>query len=383
MVNSVIFYAIILAAVYFYLYKEAARHEKNVAKLTLRIHVNGTRGKSSVTRLIAAGLRAGGRMVFAKTTGTEAKLIFPDGSEQYLARRGPANIRENIRVIRQAVSLGADAVVIECMAIQPELQKFCEQRLIKSNIGVITNVRLDHEDVMGKGIESVAAALSNTCPEQGILVTTSNDYALLAPVIGKQHQVVIADREQLDATYLHDFLYEVVPENVSIALKVCELAGVSPDVAIEGMRHAMPDAGNLTIRKLMIENKHITVINAMAANDPDSTLWLWQHYLPKTDVAVLLNCRADRKLRTAQLCKVLVKVHKGIFIVAGDLAFARSILLKEGVHPENIHALADTSDFSCLEKLFRQWPFEQLCIFAAGNMKGLSSQFLMKLNGGT
>ena len=380
--SSVIFYGAILAVVYFYFYREAVRHKENIAKLTLRIHVNGTRGKSSVTRLIAAGLRAGGHKVVAKTTGTEAKLIFPDGSEQYLVRRGPANIRENIKVISQAASLGADAVVIECMAIQPELQKFCEQRLIKSTIGVITNVRLDHEDVMGKGLENVATALSNTCPQHGILVTTSQDYALLAPVLDKQQPVVTATYEPLDEEYLRGFPYEVVPENIAIALKVCELAGVAPQIAASGMRHAIPDAGNLTIRKLMIENKHITVINAMAANDPDSTLWLWQHYLPKSEVAVLLNCRADRKLRTTQLCEVLVKVHKGIFIVAGDLVFARSILLKKGVPPQNIHTLADTSDFSCLETLFRDWPCEQLCVFAAGNVKGLSSQFMMKLNGG-
>lgn len=34
------------------------------------IYVNGTRGKSTVTRLIDGGLRAGGLRVFCKTTGT-------------------------------------------------------------------------------------------------------------------------------------------------------------------------------------------------------------------------------------------------------------------------------------------------------------------------
>ena len=34
------------------------RHQRNVKAIPIRIHVNGTRGKSSVTRLIAAGLRA-------------------------------------------------------------------------------------------------------------------------------------------------------------------------------------------------------------------------------------------------------------------------------------------------------------------------------------
>ena len=38
------------------------------------IHVNGTRGKSTVCRLIDAGLKAGGHKVFTKTTGTSPRM---------------------------------------------------------------------------------------------------------------------------------------------------------------------------------------------------------------------------------------------------------------------------------------------------------------------
>jgi len=51
---------------------EVRRHERQLARIPVRVHVNGTRGKSSVTRLIAAGLRSTGRRVFAKTTGWDA-----------------------------------------------------------------------------------------------------------------------------------------------------------------------------------------------------------------------------------------------------------------------------------------------------------------------
>ena len=44
-------------------------HKKSIANIPIRIHVNGIRGKSSVVRLIAAGLREGGLRTFAKTTG--------------------------------------------------------------------------------------------------------------------------------------------------------------------------------------------------------------------------------------------------------------------------------------------------------------------------
>ena len=38
---------------------EYRRHQNIIYEIPIRIHVNGTRGKSSVTRLIGAGLRAG------------------------------------------------------------------------------------------------------------------------------------------------------------------------------------------------------------------------------------------------------------------------------------------------------------------------------------
>ena len=64
-------------------------HLRNVRAIPIRVHVNGTRGKSSVTRLIAAGLRAGGVRAVAKTTGSAARYIRADGSEEPVVRAGP------------------------------------------------------------------------------------------------------------------------------------------------------------------------------------------------------------------------------------------------------------------------------------------------------
>ena len=61
---------------------EYRSHQFHLNQIALRIHVNGTRGKSSVTRLISAGLRSNGRRVFAKTTGTKARMIYVDGRDR-------------------------------------------------------------------------------------------------------------------------------------------------------------------------------------------------------------------------------------------------------------------------------------------------------------
>ena len=44
------------------------------------VYVNGIRGKSTVTRMIDGGLRAGGWKVFCKTTGTVPMVIGVDGT---------------------------------------------------------------------------------------------------------------------------------------------------------------------------------------------------------------------------------------------------------------------------------------------------------------
>lgn len=79
-------------------------HTARVArkKLAHVVHVNGTRGKSTVSRLIEAGLRAGGLRVFCKTTGTDPLTIDVNGREEPIRRRGKANIKEQIAILRRA-----------------------------------------------------------------------------------------------------------------------------------------------------------------------------------------------------------------------------------------------------------------------------------------
>ena len=426
----ILFFAGVLALLLLYLLRENRRHEHNLAQLSLRIHVNGTRGKSGVTRLIAGGLRAGGRKVVAKTTGTAAQLILPDGSEEPLQRRGPANIRENIGLINKAVALGADTIVFECMALQPELQNFCERRLIKSHIGVITNVRADHEDVMGKGLANIAAALANTIPQNGTLVTTPAAAELLAAHL-QGTSMVVADERELPAAALEGFPYPVVPENVALALKVCNLAGVDTATALAGMRQASPDAGNLHLCTVTLAGQKVQLIDALAANDPDSTAWLWEHYVGRGKQAVvLLNCRPDRKLRTVQLCELLGKVTAGTekitgteksidtekikplastFILAGDVTFAKHLLHKQNYPEQQIFTLANSATSSDLAKIMATLATknsaaefsapteiskaefsaatansqpEILTLFAAGNIKGLPEVLRTILNGG-
>lgn len=380
--NYLVFYLSLWAVIFIYLFREAWSHEQNLARLSLRIHVNGTRGKSSVTRLIAAGLRSGGHRVVAKTTGTEPKIIYPDGTEQLLKRQGPVNIKENIKVIKTAVQQGADTVVLECMALRPELQNFCEQRLVKSQIGVITNIRADHEDVMGKGLPAIAQALSNTIPRQGVLVTTKAAAALLKQV-QPELSPIVAEEQLLPARVFQDFPFMVIPENLALALQVCQLAGVEREVALQGMRQSQPDAGNLHVQTFASGKQVITLVDALAANDPESTLWLWDNYTASDTVkVVLLNCRKDRQYRTRQLCAALAQQQIRLFVLTGDTVFARQALLAAGLSATQLATLQTGDGWQELLTILHKIPAPTLTVFAAGNIKGLDATISNKLRGG-
>ena len=134
-------------------------HQRALSSIPLRIHVNGTRGKSSVTRLVAAGLREGGLKTFAKTTGTAPRVIDSNGLDRIIHRLRLPSIGEQVRLIDYFSKENPDAIVMECMAVQPQYQWISEHQMVKSHIGVITNVRPDHLDEMGPTEKDVAMSL--------------------------------------------------------------------------------------------------------------------------------------------------------------------------------------------------------------------------------
>ena len=78
---------------------EYYHHQRLLNTIPIRIHVNGTRGKSSVTRLIAAGLREAGIRTFAKTTGTAPRVIDAEGKDHIIHRLRSPSIGEQVRLL--------------------------------------------------------------------------------------------------------------------------------------------------------------------------------------------------------------------------------------------------------------------------------------------
>ena len=174
LLSGVIF---LLAVGYFdYLVLESILNKKSRAKFKYVIHINGIRGKSTTTRLIDAGLRKCGFKVFSKTTGTVPTMINVNNEDVKIKRLGNANIREQLKMIKKASRQGADVLVLECMAVNPELQYICEKQILNADVTVITNIRPDHIQDMGETLEDIALAFSNTIPTNGQLVINDSEF---------------------------------------------------------------------------------------------------------------------------------------------------------------------------------------------------------------
>lgn len=307
---------------------EQRRHFTNLNRIPSRVLVNGIRGKSSITRLCAGALRGGDLVTVAKTTGTAARFIHPDATEEPVYRKfGIANVVEQIGIVRRAAAYNPDALVIECMAVMPALQEINQSKLIRSTIGVLCNVREDHLAEMGPTLDDVARSLSRSMPEDGICVTAEKERfdILQEEADARNCQLIYADPETVSDEELRGFSWFTFKENVSIALKVAELMGVERETALQGMYDAPPDPGVLSVeRYLTPDGKRLRFANVFAANDPESTLMNINQLLDLGAIArplnVVINCRPDRVERNGQMGEIVPDLQPDKVFVIGHPA---------------------------------------------------------------
>lgn len=317
MASQIVFFTIaVIAAVAMLLrwFGESFGHARRLKMVPHRIHVNGIRGKSTVTRLIAGMLREADMVTVGKSTGSFAAVIRPDGADQPLHRTGSPTILEQINVVRDWVTPFVDAIVMECMAINPRYQKVSEERIIRSTIGVITNVREDHQDVMGETLPEIARSLMSSCPKNGILVTAEQNPELLDIMFDEARRrgtsLIVADPSQVRSEEVSAFDYISFEENIAIVLAIAELLNIPRHVAMEGMVKAPADPGVLRIERYRIAGKNVTWANLFAVNDRESMVAAAEKLRPytgeNTTAVGILNNRTDRQRRALQFADIAV-----------------------------------------------------------------------------
>lgn len=360
-------------------------HLRALNRIAIRIHINGTRGKSSVTRLISAGLREAGFSVLGKTTGSDPRILDLDGKDRKIHRLQKPSIGEQVRFLRYFGQFKPRAVVLECMAVQPQYQWITEQLMVKATHSVITNARLDHVEEMGFRLSDIARSLSNTIPFGGTLFTAEQDKLEIFEEVARERETTVeaVTDAGISDDDMHGFNHIEHPENIALSLAVCESLGITREQALNGMRQAQPDPGALRVWDLMSEDRHFSLVNAFAANDPQSTKTIWSMIKdhPSLDhghVCAFLNTRSDRVSRTSQLLELILKdIQPDTLFIRGDRLdrFEKPYFSRFKGRLELFSEAESASIFS--EKLLSQQG--NTLIFGIGNIVGSGFQILDEL----
>jgi len=332
--------------------------------------------------LIGAGLRAGGITNITKVTGTFPRLILEDGTETYIHRKSAANILEQLSIVKYAASRKVQAIVIECMALQPQYQSITEDKMIHSNVNVMTNVRLDHTDVMGHTLPEIAETMGRTIPKNGHFFSSENVHPYLLEQIATRRKTIphFIDSQLVSPEEMQGFSYIEHRDNVSLALAVCQHLKIDRDTALKGMYAAIPDAGALKVYKVDAFGKRLVFYNAFAANDPESTLLVWQKIRDEIGFRgtriVLLNTRQDRLYRARQLAEMVAsrigKEMDYLILIGQSTDVVENMAIGYGIPNHKIISIGWSSSEKVFEKVLSLTERESLTV-AIGNMGGMGA----------
>lgn len=333
---------------------------KAIKAVQYRIHVNGTRGKSSVTSYIGAGLRAVNIKTFAKITGIIPTMIHSDGSEEPIRRKGPARVHEQFAMIRKAYKEHCQGLVLECMSLHPENQRV-ESLALRPTVYVITNIGEDHFEEMGKSIEERVASICGAIPKDGILVTIEDDnFSLIAEWAKKKNARLIAAKDFILDVSLPDGIFS---QNINLALTAIEASGLDTSTAKTAIIEYASQQKTLLTTTRTGEIEYF-FLNGFAVNDPpsaDSFIGSWLKTLGNSfNMYIILNTRSDRPERTKLFSAWLAAGNNftGVLVTGKHRKAAMRMLQKAAIPLytassaneaiAQMNAIAASSDKKCL-----------------------------------
>jgi poly-gamma-glutamate synthase PgsB/CapB len=202
------------------------------------------------------------------------------------------------------------------MAIDPDLQAVSEHDMVRATIGVVTNARADHGDVMGPTAADVARALCATVPAGGVLVLGDvPDSAPFEAEARRRGTAVV--RPAADLPRGHRPAWQ--DDNRALALAVVRQLGVADDVALAAMDAAREDPGAMTVTTSTVAGRAVAFVDASAANDPESLARLLDGGALPGERLFVFNHRADRPMRLRQFAAAALWQGPGLSVlVTGD-----------------------------------------------------------------
>ena len=321
-----IFYFVTVLIFLCYLIYEYATLVHSLKSIPLRIMVNGSRGKSSMVYLVYSLLRKHDYKVFAKTTGNAPQIYAPDGNKTELKRWAPPTILENIRLLRRWAKQGAEAIVMECMALQPETQRILSRYIVKPHYLLVTNILTDHKEVMGRSLTDMTRSIAESFAGCGKIIIPESVSVRLDKAGIEFSQVETAETRTapLSVKQVPD---AVLAESWSV---YSNLAGkLSPDKQISGDNFKqvwLSLAQNICYH---LQSGNCMVYNLFSVNDTETAEKFIDHNIRTAEQEVqrifIFNSRADRPLRTIDFIDLLSNKYPSVKIwLTGDGVLKRA-----------------------------------------------------------
>lgn len=381
-----------LFAMLLYLWAESYLHRRRLRKISHTIAVTGIRGKSSITRLIASGLREAGFRVMAKTTGSKPVLIYPDGREEEIKRCGRPTVLEQKNLLRKAVKHRAEFLVAEMMSIQPECLRVESRSLLKPEVLVMSSIRPDHLESMGKTREEIARTLTAAFPARSrILIAEEEYFPWMEEEARRKRSNVFLVKKEIEVGNLKDNLcYPEFGINIRLATACLKSFGLNREQTAKGFKKTRPDYGCLRAWKKSFGDisKSTYFVSLFAANDPQSTSesielvvkkMAWQNQ----KMIGILSLRADRPDRSRQWAEFLADkkpdyIDKLTLAGPGSAALKRYLKKSVAWAEGEIIIIKNQEPENCLKEIISLAPESgsEIVILGLGNIVGFGQKMI-------
>lgn len=270
-----------------------------------RILVTGSRGKSSLVRLLFAGITARGLNTRARITGVLPRELAPAG-EIVIVRNSHSHVLEMSWWLRQ-IPNDTEAVIMENSAVTPELQPLAA-RWLQPSLVVWTNAREDHQETWGIGQPAAEAALIRGVPQNAPLVVSEE--IMRSPRL----KTLLERRKTLIITapcYENSFRMS----NLSLARKALEYMGLFNEISDKAMSYLPPDIGDF---RVFSPQNETSLAAAFSVNDIASTellfsLLSWR----EEETSLIFSDRPDRPGRRASFNTFLKRNWREVKILRG------------------------------------------------------------------
>lgn len=376
---------------------------KNRDSIKYRVHVTGVRGKSSVTRYVAAILRDAGLETYAKTAGYTSRIVLPNDTDIAIARQtGTAYVNEQVEAVRNFGKRKAQAIVVECAKVSPRYHHWLEHRIMRSHIIIVTGLevdqitkrrfknKIDQNKLESQNLPRVARRLARSIPEKSVVIIDEHRPELMkifAEACKRNNsRLITVGKSFADVSSLPYANHIVHRDRLAVALAVGKLLQIPNDRSLRAIARARPEPTAARLEHFSMGGKSVVWANLFAINESQKlTEFVYRaaKQYPDHELVILLNNRVNRPARLIKFTKIAqTKCHANVIVALGESeGQVESLIKRKGTRfvamgSTSKYALADGSVL--MEAIVNQASKQQVLVVGAVNAHTVQSDQLVR-----